>query len=63
MGKTAQLNVNSSTYTAITAGSVCKRITIYEDDQALSLNWDGLRGRQWHSNPFIASHGSTRRTQ
>lgn len=34
MGKTAQLNVNSSTYTAITAGSVCKRVTIYEDNQA-----------------------------
>lgn len=34
MGKTAQLNLNSSTYTAITAGSVCKRVTIYEDNQA-----------------------------
>lgn len=34
MGKTAQLNVNSSTYTAVPIGSVCRRITVYEDNQA-----------------------------
>lgn len=35
MGKTAQLNVNSSTYTAIpVTTSDCKRVIIYEDDQA-----------------------------
>lgn len=35
MSKTAQLNVNSSTYTAVvTATSDSRRVTVYEDDQA-----------------------------
>jgi hypothetical protein len=34
VSKTAQLNVNSSTYTAVTVATVCKRVTVYEDNQA-----------------------------